>query len=196
MKLGWGSLVGPVGPPSIATVGGSVSTVKSRVWVVVSGKSSVARTRNVQSPSASGPSVWLLAVVQGPKSSMPWSTEHSMVVAFSTVNPNVGDDSLVGPSGPLSIVTVGAANAGAAFRQASSAATTAIRSTILGVPTPLLTLASVLPQTCQPGPRPCVLRAPPNRSGWATGCPPVAGLPGLVSSEPQRIDLPPDLFSE
>ena len=94
---------------------------------------------------------------------MPWSTEHSTAVAFSTVNPNVGDDSFVGPSGPLSIVTVGAASAGAACRQASSAATTATRSSILGVPTPRFTVSTVLPITCQPG-----LNSPGLGNGWAT----------------------------
>ena len=82
---------------------------------------------------------------------MPWSTEHSTAVAFSTVNPNVGDDSLVGPSGPLSIVTVGAASAGAECRQANSAATTATRSSILGVPTPRFTLSTVVPKTLSTG---------------------------------------------
>ena len=107
-KVGLESLVGPEGPLSIVTVGASVSTLKSRIAVSVFPAGSDARTRKVQLPSASVPAVWLVPDVHGPKSATPWSTEHWTVVAPLGVKPKVGLESLVGPEGPLSIVTVGA----------------------------------------------------------------------------------------
>ena len=47
VKLGRGSLVGPVGPPVIESDGAAVSTLKLRVWVAALPAASVARTRKV-----------------------------------------------------------------------------------------------------------------------------------------------------
>ena len=136
-KAGDASPVGPEGPLSIVTVGASVSTLKSRVAVSVFPAKSDARTLKVQSPSASVSAVWVVSEVQGPKFSTPWSTEHSTVVAPLGAKPKVGLESLVGPVGPLLIVTVGAASAVEASAPASTtAATTAARRTDADDPTP------------------------------------------------------------
>jgi hypothetical protein len=85
--------------------------------------------------------VCVVSAVQGPKFSTPWSTEHSTVVAPLGVKSKVGVESLVGPEGPLSIVTVGAASAVAANAPASTtAATTAARRPDADNPTRLRSL--------------------------------------------------------
>ena len=140
-KVGLESLVGPEGPLSIVTVGASVSTENACVAVSESSISSVTRTRKIQSPSARVSAVCVVSEVQGPKFSTPWSTEHSTVVAPLGVKPKVGVESLVGPEGPLSIVTAGTASAVAANAPASTtAAPTAARRTDADDPTRLLSL--------------------------------------------------------
>ena len=140
-KVGVESLVGPEGPLSIVMVGACVSTENACVAVSESSISSVTRTRKIQSPSARVSAVCVVSEVQGPKFSTPWSTEHSTVVAPLGVKPKVGVESLVGPEGPLSIVTEGAARAVAANAPASTtAATTAARRTDADDPTRLLSL--------------------------------------------------------
>ena len=60
-------------------------------------------------PSASVPAVWEVDLVQDPYAGVPWSTEHWTLAPPSAVNPNVGVVSFVGPDGPESIDTDGAA---------------------------------------------------------------------------------------
>src|SRR5687767_4099432 len=66
------------GPLSMTVFGASKSTVNDRVAVAMRSAALVARTRNVQSPSARGAAgVALESVVHGPKAGLPWSNEHS-----------------------------------------------------------------------------------------------------------------------
>src|SRR6185312_14122526 len=66
------------------------------------------------------------ALEHGPYAAVPWSIEHSTVVALaSTVKPNTGMASFVGPDGPESIDTDGAAQARAAIARTTPSASTA-----------------------------------------------------------------------
>ena len=56
---------------------------------------------------------------------MPWSIEHSTVAPASAVNPNSGVASFVGPDGPESIDSDGAAHARAAIVRTSPSASAA-----------------------------------------------------------------------
>ena len=101
------SVVGPSGPEITAGAGGGVvSTTNERDAGVASGlpRRSVARTSRVCSPSASA------GVVNGElhAANVPPSSRHSNVLALSALNVNVGVASLVTPSGPESIVVLGA----------------------------------------------------------------------------------------
>ena len=102
--VGVASLVGPEGPLSIVVSGAAVSTVKLRDAGVASTlpAGSVARTSKVCAPSASD------AVVSGVEHAAPRAAVDSALEARARLvrrEPNVGVASLVGPDGPLSIVS-------------------------------------------------------------------------------------------
>ena len=104
------SLAGEAGTVAVSSgaSGAVVSTSKPRVataWFVAA---SVARTRKVWGPSASGAAgVWELESEQGPKEGVPVSIEHSKEAPGSELKPKVGDGSLVRSIGPESIWTTG-----------------------------------------------------------------------------------------
>src|SRR6185437_6971933 len=105
VKVGVLSLVKPVGPPVIVTVGATVSSENARLAVPTLPAASIARTSNswAPSPSAAGVNDALHATQPVP------SIAHCTCVGFpAVVNVKVGVASLVGPLGPPVIVTVGA----------------------------------------------------------------------------------------
>ena len=105
-------MIVPLGPESMATVGGVVST--SNVWVATSEllAASVAFTRKVYGPSVRGaPGVSLLPGPEhAPKLGVPVSIEHwkdTGPTESVALKVNVGAGSLVNPVGPLSTDTLG-----------------------------------------------------------------------------------------
>jgi len=106
VKAGVGSLVSPLGPPVIDTVGGVPSTMKSRDALVELPAASVTMTSNLRGPSASEVDVNVPAVQL---TRVPPSMWHCVVVGEPPVaNVKVGVRSVVTPVGPVWIVTVGA----------------------------------------------------------------------------------------
>jgi len=106
VKLGVVTLVAPVGPPVIVTVGATVSVVHVNVaaapWLP---NGSVARTRNVWAPSlTAGP---VNGDVHAANVTTPSIWHSNVAVASVDENANVGVLSLVGSVGCASIVTGG-----------------------------------------------------------------------------------------
>ena len=94
---------------AIRVCGAVVSRRKLRVATAELPAPSVARTRKVQVPSASGdPGVWPAAVAQGPKAAEPRSIEHWRVVPGSAEKTKSGVASLVSDPGAEVMPTAGA----------------------------------------------------------------------------------------
>ncbi len=109
-KVNWAvaTLTRVAGWVEIVVSGAVASTVKSRVAVAWLPAASVARTRKVWEPSASGlPGVSEPASEQEPKLGVPLSIEHSKEAPGSELKAKVGVASLVRPAGPESIPTAG-----------------------------------------------------------------------------------------